>query len=235
MSRLLIVRHGQASATAEDYDQLSERGYRQAGLLGEQWAAEGLVPDSVYVGPRKRHRQTFEALANGAATWPEPVSLDEWDEHEAYSVVFASIPGLAAQDEWVAQRADTLQAGGNDAQRAYFDLYKHITLKWVREELDLDGHDFEPWSSFRRRIDAAIDRILEREGRGQTVVVVTSSGPSGVAAGRALRLDDERTLELSWIVHNIAVTELWFNDDRLSLKCFNSLPRMNDRELATLV
>ena len=235
MSRLLIVRHGQASAGSDNYDQLSERGYRQAGILGEQWAAEGVVPDSVYVGPRKRHRQTFETLANGNGSWPEPVYLDEWDEHQAYGVVIETIPAMVADDEWVADRARVSAAGGAEGLNAYFDLYKHITRKWVREELDLDGHSFEPWQAFRRRVHAGIDRILEIEGRGRTVLVVTSGGPAAVATGRALRLDDERTLELSWIVQNIAVTELLFADDRLSLKSFNSLPRLVDRELATLV
>ena len=118
---------------------------------------------------------------------------------------------------------------------AYFGLYKHISRKWVRDELDLDGHSFEPWQAFRRRVHSALDHILQREGRGRTVVVVTSGGPAAVATGRALQLDDERTLELSWIVQNIAVTELLFTGEQLSLKSFNSLPRLVDRELATLV
>ena len=235
MSRLLIVRHGQASAGSDDYDQLSERGYRQAGILGTQWADEGIVPDSVYVGPRKRHQQTFETLAGANGSWPEPVCLDEWDEHQAYSVVIGAIPGMADEDEWVADRARVSAAGGAEGLTAYFDLYKHITRKWVRDELDLGDHSFEPWQAFRRRVHSGIDRILEIEGQGRTVVVVTSGGPAAVAIGRALRLDDERTLELSWIVQNIAVTELLFSDDRLSLKSFNSLPRLVDPELATLV
>ena len=148
MSRLLIVRHGQASAGTSDYDQLSERGYRQANALGEQWAVEGIVPDAVYVGPRKRHRQTFERLAAAARSpWPEPLFVEEWDEHQAYEVVIHSIPGLAEEDEWVAGRARVSRQGGEDGLRAYFDLYRHVTRKWVRDELALDGASFEPWRS----------------------------------------------------------------------------------------
>ncbi len=236
MSRLLLVRHGQASAGSDDYDQLSERGYRQARYLGEQWAAEGLIPDSVYVGPRKRHRQTAETL--GAALprgWPEPTFLDGWDEHAAYGVVMHSIPRLAETDAWVAQRVECSQGAGREALRAYFDLYRHVTRLWVRGELDLDGTDFEPWPEFRRRVHAVLEALMESEGRGRTVAVITSSGPVAVAAGRALGLDDEGTMALSWRVQNIAVTEVLFADGSLALKSFNALPRLVGEELKTLV
>ena len=236
MSRLLIVRHGQASADSEDYDQLSELGYRQARHLGEQWAAEGLAPDSVYVGPCKRHRQTAEAVAAELADdWPAPVYLDGWDEHDAYQVVMYSIPRLAERDPWVAERAERARSGGHDARRAYFDLYRHITRLWVLDELHLDGAGFEPWPTFRARVHGALDTVIEREGRGRTIAVITSSGPVAVTAGRALGLDDEGTMALSWLVQNIAVTEVVYDDATLALKSFNSLPRLVGEELHTLV
>lgn len=236
MSRLLLVRHGQASAGADDYDQLSGSGYEQARSLGAQWAAEGLTPDSVYVGPRKRHRQTAETLAAELpAGWPEPTYLAEWDEHDAFAVVMHSVPLLAEGDEWIAEGAEKMTSGGPEALRAYLQLYRHVTQLWVREELPLDGQPFEPWSVFRERVDLAIDRILTKEGRGRTVAVVTSSGPVGVAAGRALGLEDLGMMELSWMVQNISVTELLYSGDAFSLKSFNGLPCLIDHELRTFV
>ncbi len=236
MSRLLLIRHGQASAGSDDYDQLSERGYRQARHLGEQWAAEGLVPDSVYVGPCKRHRQTAEALESEATrAWPEPVFLDGWDEHDAFAVVMYSIPRLAETDEWVAERAERSRGEGRDARRAYFDLYRHITRLWVLGELQLDGAGFEPWPEFRRRVHLALEELIEAEGRGRKVAVITSSGPVAVAASRALGLDDAATMALSWQVQNIAVTEVLYADGSIALKSFNALPRMVGDELRTLV
>lgn len=236
MSRVLLVRHGQASHTADDYDQLSELGYRQARCLGEQWAAEGLLPDAVYVGPRKRHRQTFEALAEEVDSgWPEPRYLDGWDEHEAFDVVMYSIPRLAESDSWVAERDETRQAGGHEGQLAYFDLYKHITRRWVLGQLDLDGSRPEPWPDFRRRVHAALNHVLETEGRGKSIAVFTSSGPVSVAAGRALDLDDEGTMVLSWLVQNISVTEVLWREDGMALKTFNALPRLVGEGLRTLV
>ena len=237
MSRLLLVRHGQASHTADDYDQLSELGYRQARLLGEQWAAEGLVPDAVYVGPRKRHRQTAEAAVERVGGgWPQPRFLDGFDEHQGYAVVMHSIPLLAERDEWVAERdRQRRQSEGQQAQRAYFDLYRHVTRLWALDRLDLDGAGFEPWSVFRGRVDEAVDQVRDATGRGRTVVVFTSAGPVSVTAGRALGLDDERTMALSWLVQNISVTELVWSDDGMALKSFNALPRLTGDGLKTLV
>ena len=236
MSRLLLVRHGQASAGSDDYDQLSERGYQQARSLGAQWAAEGVMPDSVYVGPRKRHRQSAETLAAELpAGWPEPTYLDEWDEHDAFAVVMHSVPLLAENDEWVAEGAEKMSSGGPEALRAYLRLYRHVTRLWVREELPLDGQPFEPWRVFRDRVEGAVDRILTAEGRGRTVAVFTSSGPVGVGAGRALGLSDVDMMELSWMVQNISVTEILYSGDAFSLKSFNTLPCLSDHELRTFV
>ena len=234
--RILLVRHGQASADSDDYDQLSERGYRQARLLGEQWAAEGLEPHSVYVGPRKRHHQTATMLASELdAAWPEPVYQDGWDEHDAYDIVMHSIPILTQSDPYVAERAERYRGRDRAARLAYFDLYRHITRLWVRGELDLDGTRFESWPDFRSRVDAALSEVIEREGRGRTAVVVTSSGPVGVAAGLALSLDDERMMSLSWTLRNIAVTEVIYGDDWMALNSYNALPRLVGDGMRTLV
>jgi broad specificity phosphatase PhoE len=42
MGTLYLVRHGQASFGADDYDQLSELGRRQSVRLGEYLARQGL-------------------------------------------------------------------------------------------------------------------------------------------------------------------------------------------------
>ena len=46
MGTLYLVRHGQASFGAADYDQLSELGRRQSVRLGEYFANKGLTFDA---------------------------------------------------------------------------------------------------------------------------------------------------------------------------------------------
>ena len=69
MSQILLVRHGQASWGAADYDVLSELGERQSFVLGEALAVRGVRPDLLVRGSMRRHRQTTEQALAGAG-WP---------------------------------------------------------------------------------------------------------------------------------------------------------------------
>ena len=98
MGQLILVRHGQASFGAEDYDQLSDLGKRQGRRLGEYWREVSQTParsnelqfDAVLMGSLKRHRQTWEAIAEGAKLqmtpeiWP---GLNEYDSHALIDTV----------------------------------------------------------------------------------------------------------------------------------------------------
>ncbi|NUQ87355.1 MAG: histidine phosphatase family protein, partial [Glycomyces artemisiae] len=58
MGLLLLVRHGQASFGADDYDVLSETGWEQARLLGRWLAERRVTPTAVVQGGMRRHRET---------------------------------------------------------------------------------------------------------------------------------------------------------------------------------
>ena len=65
MGTLYLVRHGQASFGAADYDQLSELGKRQSLRLGQYLGQRGIAFDAVFTGTLKRHAQTWEGIAQG--------------------------------------------------------------------------------------------------------------------------------------------------------------------------
>ena len=65
MASLYLIRHGQASFGADNYDALSELGMRQCRLLGEWWRARGHTFERVFSGPMQRHRQSLDAFAAG--------------------------------------------------------------------------------------------------------------------------------------------------------------------------
>ena len=85
MSAILLVRHGQASFGAADYDQLSPLGVTQLRVLGAALSAQGVVPAVVMAGAMRRHGQTASAILEGAG-WRQDVTLDPaWDEFEVAS------------------------------------------------------------------------------------------------------------------------------------------------------
>ena len=87
MGTLYLVRHGQASFGAEDYDQLSDLGHRQAVRLGEYFRHKGLVFDAVLVGTLRRHAQTWAGIAEGAGLAHTPLLWPGLNEYDAEAVV----------------------------------------------------------------------------------------------------------------------------------------------------
>lgn len=91
VSSLLLIRHGQASFGAEDYDVLSPTGIRQAQCLGEHLATFDPMPDAIYCGPKKRHlgtaRHMIDAARGRDKAFPEPTIVNELDEYPAFELL----------------------------------------------------------------------------------------------------------------------------------------------------
>jgi broad specificity phosphatase PhoE len=177
MGVVLLVRHGQASFGADDYDVLSETGWEQARLLGGWLAARGVAPDVVVRGGMRRHRETAEAMATGAAaagsSWSAAVEVDPgWDEFDHLGVI-------AALD-------DVAPAGGLD-RRAFQQAFERATARWTAAGDDAAYP--EPWPAFVGRVLASLARAGDAAGPGGTVLVVSSGGP--IAAACAALVDPD--------------------------------------------
>ena len=58
MSKIYLIRHGQASYGTSNYDQLSDLGVKQARWLGEYFLSKQMKPDTIMGGTLQRHEQT---------------------------------------------------------------------------------------------------------------------------------------------------------------------------------
>ena len=252
MGMLLLVRHGQASVFADDYDKLSPLGERQAGLLGEHWARRAVRVDLVFHGPRVRQRRTAELagarLAALGGTWPTPVELPGLDEMQGDGVLRDMLPALVQEHDEVRRLADAyheatarrLAAGvylsdhalAEDALRALDRLFQDLMRRWIAGQIDA-GH-LEPWARFRERVRETLATVRAAAGRGQTVAAFTSAGTIAASLGEALGLDDGHTLDLMFQVKNASVTECRFSASRLSLHAFNGTPHLTERALETM-
>ena len=167
MSVLLLVRHGQASWGAADYDRLSATGEEQARVLGRALAARGVRPDLLVSGAMRRHRQTATAAVSGASWVGEVVEDDGWNEFDHRQMLELHPPALGE---------------GEELTRTQFQQwFEEATLRWTSgahaEEYD------ESFAAFGARVEAALRRTVDRLEPKQTAVVFTSGGPvSWVAA-----------------------------------------------------
>jgi broad specificity phosphatase PhoE len=237
MSGLILVRHGQASLFADDYDRLSDVGRIQARLLGEYWARRGLAFDEVYTGPRMRQRQTAELAAavheGNGSRWPELVELPEFDEFDLGGILHRLAPELARQDTGFAELVARYEQSSEYEVRArsFQKMFERLAGHWLSEGDSI--REMETWPAFRERVRRGLRHILDRPGRGRRVALFTSGGFIGTAMQIALAAPDRIALENSWRLRNCSLTEFVFTRDRLTLDGFNAVPHLEDSRLWT--
>ena len=90
MGAIYLIRHGQASVGAGDYDKLSKLGVEQAYVLGQALVTRGVKPDLVVCGDMLRHRETAAgclAAMGLPGQWQTDAAWNEYDHEmmiEAY-------------------------------------------------------------------------------------------------------------------------------------------------------
>lgn len=220
MSRIFLVRHGQASFGAADYDNLSPTGHEQSRVLGAALAARGIVADVIVAGEMRRHAQTAAGLLHGAG-WTADVAVDAgWNEFDHLQV-------LAVHDQPATIRGESEKA-------AFQRWFEEATLRWVSGEHD-DRYD-ESFATFTSRVDAALARLVDELPRKGTAVVPTSGGPIAWAASSLLADDaPARTdlwLRLNPVSINTGVSTLVCGGRGTTLVAFNAHDHLS-RDLLT--
>lgn len=233
MSALYLVRHGQASFGASNYDQLSECGQAQALRLGQYWAECGFQPDAVLCGSLERQKDTARILAEQLE---KPVGIPVQDErfneadHEA--IAAQVIPVLAAQDQEVAD----FVAGRVDRRAVFESVFEKVVKAWISETSWSKG--LETWTDFSLRVNTALEELMQQAESGSEWVVVTSGGPITAILTRLLKLDAPEAIAINGAITNASITKIQFNArGRRSLSYFNQhayLQNGRDGSLITL-
>lgn len=89
MTDIYLVRHGQASFGAANYDKLSDLGAQQSQWLGHYFKQRDITFDSVFMGDMVRHRETAEGIAKGIGSLPEANINSELNEFNFQAVATA--------------------------------------------------------------------------------------------------------------------------------------------------
>jgi broad specificity phosphatase PhoE len=211
---LHLVRHGQASFGADDYDHLSDLGHRQCRLLGRWMQERGLGFEAVLTGTLRRHHQSLQALSEALPGLPPAVvcpALDEYDSH----ALLRALPG------------EPLPPPDTDAgRRAHFRRLREALQAWIDARIQPEG--MPAFAAFRSGVVDVLARV-GREHRGD-VLVVSSGGPISVAVAHALQSPDAMAIELNLRMRNSALTELAFSARGQVLHSFNTLPHLDTPE-----
>lgn len=216
MGVVLLVRHGQASFGAEDYDVLSDLGREQARVLGKSLATRGVTPDVVVRGGMRRHHETTDELV-GAAGWHEHGEVlvddgfDEFDHVQLIDAHLAATPGP-----------------GDD----FKEILELAVTRWSSGEYDAEYP--ESFATFEARVVAAAERLTEVVPAKGLAVVVTSGGPIGVLTAGLLAGQPTAWHRFNSRVVNTGVTKLISGRSGLSVVSFNEHTHLeHDRHLLT--
>lgn len=213
MSKVILVRHGQASFLEQDYDKLCPNGEAQAKLLGEYWSQRGVVFERVYSGPRARQLETArivdKAFRGAGLRFPEAVVMNEFDEYQAEAVMRECLPRLLQVNGEIRElrRAyeDSKASGDSAARRKTFEkLFEAVIRKWVAGEVTAGG--VESWHDFCRRVEHGLAQVVRETAPAASAVIFTSAGVIGAAVRRALHLSAEDMLQITWMSRNGSFT-----------------------------
>jgi len=210
MGTLYLVRHGQASFGAADYDQLSALGQRQCRRLGEHLRARGIVFEAALTGTLRRHAQSLEALAEGLGGAPAPQRLAGLDEYDPHAVVHALYPAPPPPPDPA------------EAYRHHFRLLREGLAAWMAGRTAPQG--MPAHADFVAGVAQALDRVRERHAGD--VLLVSSGGPIATAVGLVLGLAPAAVIDLNLRIRNSAVTEFAFTPKRHALLSFNAIAHL---------
>ena len=215
MGTLYMVRHGQASFGADDYDQLSELGRRQSVRLGEWFAYKGIRFDGLIAGTLRRHKQTLEGILEGMRHAGEHLAWDGLNEYDSEAVI-------ATVHEGKLEKATT-----PEMYRHHFRLLRDGLAKWMAGDAQPQGMPSYP--DFVAGVAGALDHVRQNH-YGHNVLMVTSGGPISTAVGHVLATPPETTIELNLRIRNTSVTEFAFTPKRMMLVTYNALPHLDSPE-----
>ena len=210
MGTIYLVRHGQASFGAADYDQLSALGTRQCHALGQWFAARGTRFEAVLCGTLRRHAQSLAAIADGHGDVPAALAWPGLNEYDGEALIHAIHPGPLA-------RPDT-----PEAYRAHFRLLREALAAWMAGSTQPLG--MPSWPAFVAGVTGALDHV--RQQHQGDVLMVSSGGPISTAVGHVLGTSPEATIELNLRIRNASVTEFAFTPKRHMLVTYNTLPHL---------
>ncbi len=219
MGTLYLVRHGQASFGAQDYDQLSELGAKQSERLGQYLAGKGLTFDAALCGTLRRQIGTCDGILRGggypleARHWP---GLNEFDSHAIIATVHPH----------PLEKTDS-----PERYREHFRLLRDGLRQWMNGVVSPKG--MPPYQEFRQGVVEVLDHI--RKTYQGNVLLVSSGGPISTAVGHVLATSPETTIELNLRIRNSSVTEFEFNPKRHTLVTYNTLPHLDTPELASWI
>jgi broad specificity phosphatase PhoE len=215
MATIYLVRHGQASFGADDYDKLSELGCRQATVAGEYFRDRGIRFDAVYSGDLSRQRNTAR-LAIASQPSKVPHSIDpRFNEIQNDEQLKCLMPEVVKRNPAVKALVDKGLSSSKDYQKVIDAVFNY----WVSPECN--DTRIQSWAEFSGNARQALADVMQEQGGGKTIGIFTSGGTLATIVAQVLGLTGEQTYQLYEPMFNCSVTQLFYSGRKISLSYYN--------------
>lgn len=225
MGSIYLVRHGQASLGAADYDVLSSLGVQQSEILGDYFIDTGVAFTQCFSGDMRRQKDTAQTIlaryhAAELAT-PELTIDSAFNEIDVESIFRLLLPKI--QDEEPTALHSLRNPLHNQAE--FQRLFAMLIQRWATEVDDIPVH--LRWSTFIDTVDAGLQRILDEAATDEQIAIFTSGGTITAFLYLLTELPANKAFELNWQIVNTSLSRLKFRDDSVVLTSFNSHPHLD--------
>ncbi|RSN29866.1 histidine phosphatase family protein [Amycolatopsis sp. WAC 04169] len=215
MGAIYLVRHGQASFGAANYDQLSPRGFEQSTVVGEELLRRGVEFTQARAGSLARQRDTaataLKVLGSGIAV----VEDERWNEYDHVDIAKYHAAGVQQTDS-----------------RAYQAALDGALNAWV--SAGDSSPCAETWPRFLERVKGALADVVASLGKGEHAVVFSSGGVIATVCGALMGTPEAGLLKLNRVTVNAGITKLVSGRGGVTLLSFNEHPHF-EAEAAQLL
>jgi broad specificity phosphatase PhoE len=214
VSEFYLVRHGQASFGAKNYDKLSELGHQQARWLGEYFSERGITFSHAFMGDMVRHKETAQGIFEGVGQSPA-VTVETGFNEFNFENIGESYLSLNPQS----------QLPKNPKPADFYRLLKLAMGAWSEDLLHENSLD-ESWSDFRIRVQRALHAVCHKNS-DKPILIVSSGGAISMLLSLVLGLDAKQVIELNMQIRNSSFSHFYFNKNTIRLSSFNNIPHLD--------
>ncbi len=206
MSHIYLIRHGQASFGSENYDRLSDLGQRQARVIGEYFAAQGIKIARIIHGEMSRQQQTAEILAERSGFSGDLICHIGANEFDSDYLVKHYLPILAQQSLELAEilKKDGKWWSSDDNFELYFCALVDL---WQSDE----NCPFESWQDFKSRCLECLNDVstINNGAPNEGITILsTSGGLISVIMQSILKFDNKSFMDMNLTTNNASISEI---------------------------
>ena len=215
MATIYLIRHGQASFGADDYDKLSPLGCRQAEVAGQYLRDCGVVLDAAFSGDLLRQRETAQ-LALGSQSQPVPHHIDaRFNEIRNDEQLKYLMPEVIKINPQIKALVDKGLSSSKDYQKVIDAVFNYWVSPACKEPR------IQSWQDYSESARAALHEVMESQGSGKTLAIFTSGGTIATLVAQVLGLSGQETYKFYEPVFNCSISQVFYSGTKTALSYFN--------------